>query len=110
MRKEVVRGDGAESGGKQPGPEAAKICGYHYGGEEGHVRDCVSEHRPKQPPDQERRHRGQNGHAVGKESGAWSFVHASSLEFVEGAWSDLVALANGESLAFLPSRAPLVWT
>ncbi len=80
MREEVVRGDGAENRGQQPGPEAAEIRGNHDGRKERHVRDRVPQHRPERPPDQERDCRGQHGHAVGNQSGAWCFVHANLTE------------------------------
>jgi hypothetical protein len=70
LGEEAVRGDGAEDRGQQPGPEAAEVRGNHDGREEGHVRDCVLQHRPERPADQERGRRGQHGHAAGNQSGA----------------------------------------
>ena len=65
-----------ECSGEQSGPQTANVRGNHYGREEGHVRDGVAEYRPKQPPDHERRRRGQDSQTVRDKSGVWSFVHA----------------------------------
>ncbi len=67
---EVVRGGGAEDGGQQPGPEAAEVRRNHHCREECQVRDCVPQHRPERPPNQQASRCGEHGHAVGDQSGA----------------------------------------
>ena len=51
--EEVGRGQGAENGGQEPGPEAAEVRGDHDGREEGHVQDPVPQHRPEVQMDQQ---------------------------------------------------------
>ena len=80
--EEVGRGQGAENGGQEPGPEAAEVRGDDDGREEGHVQDPVPQHRPEVQTDQQqyqrqRDRRGQQGKAVGNQSGASCFVHAN---------------------------------
>ena len=54
LSEEVVRRDGAEDRGQQPGPKAAEVGGDHDRREEGHVRDRVAQHRAERPADQQR--------------------------------------------------------
>ena len=73
--EEVVCNDGAENRCRDPGPEAAEVCGNHYGREKRHLRDGVPQHWIDQQADEKRERSGRKGDAIGRQRVARSFVH-----------------------------------
>jgi hypothetical protein len=78
--EDVIRDQGGEEGGQEPGPEAAVVRRDHDGREEEHGRDRVPEYRPEERADQKRDRYGQQAHAVGNQSGAGCLAHADPSE------------------------------